>query len=66
MAKAIVNVPADYKFEKYSVEYDCETCGETTATVDEVETYSEYRDGVKVSQSYNEVMFCDTCGIADW
>lgn len=66
MANAIVNVPANYKFEKYSVEYDCETCGETTATVDEVKTYSKKINGVEVSQTYNEVMFCDTCGIADW
>lgn len=66
MSKAIVNVPSTYKFEKYSVEYNCERCGVTTATVDEVETYSEYRDGIKVAQSYNEVKFCDTCGIADW
>lgn len=62
MAKNIKNTETT----KTTVAYDCERCGETTATVQEIETYRRVINGQLISSTYNDVKFCDTCGIADW
>lgn len=53
--------------KKTVVAYDCEKCGETTATVSKVET-ERHKDakGNVIKSIVNDVKFCDTCGIADW